>query len=81
CWSAAEGYKCCSDGVKVELTDSKGKWGIENGEWCGIVNEPTPDPSCWASAQGYKCCQNTCDAIYSEGSQKWGFENNDWCGI
>ena len=37
CWATAEGFKCCSPNTPVVLTDSKGKWGIENNDWCGII--------------------------------------------
>jgi len=37
CWSEKFGYKCCSPENKVVIeTDENGKWGTENGNWCGI---------------------------------------------
>ncbi|OUM63633.1 Non-catalytic module family DOC2, partial [Piromyces sp. E2] len=80
CWAASQGYKCCKAGAKVVLTDSKGKWGVENNQWCGIVQTSNASNTCWASSQGYKCC-NGCNPIYTDGSRRWGVENNQWCGI
>ncbi|OUM64202.1 carbohydrate esterase family 1 protein, partial [Piromyces sp. E2] len=34
------GYKCCQEqNTKVRFVDKNGKWGVENGEWCGIVSQ------------------------------------------
>jgi len=32
----AQGYRCCSGCLEVLYTDNDGKWGVENGDWCGI---------------------------------------------
>ncbi|ORX57759.1 cellulosomal glycoside hydrolase family 6 exoglucanase Cel6A [Piromyces finnis] len=81
CWSQNLGYPCCSSSsAKVEYTDADGKWGIENGNWCGIP-AATNSASCWAKALGYNCCTSTTQAIYTDSDGKWGVENGDWCGI
>lgn len=36
CWSESKGYPCCTSTSEVKFTDNDGKWGIENGDWCGI---------------------------------------------
>jgi hypothetical protein len=37
CWSEPD-YPCCKlSSTRVEYTDASGSWGIENGNWCGIV--------------------------------------------
>jgi len=38
CWANQLGHKCCTE-CSVVLENNNGKWGIENGEWCGIVDE------------------------------------------
>ncbi|ORX79633.1 hypothetical protein BCR32DRAFT_294326 [Anaeromyces robustus] len=35
CWSEKMGYSCCK-GCIIYETDEYGKWGYENGKWCGI---------------------------------------------
>jgi len=35
CWAEKLGYRCC-DGCYVYSTDNDGKWGYENGHWCGV---------------------------------------------
>jgi len=37
CLSEEIGYPCCSEGITIVYTDEDGPWGIENGEWCRIV--------------------------------------------
>lgn len=34
-FASKDGYQCCK-GCNVEYTDDSGKWGVENGNWCGI---------------------------------------------
>nr|AAB69348.1 cellulase [Orpinomyces joyonii] len=37
CWATELGFECCSEGnTRVVATDENGKWGVENGNWCGI---------------------------------------------
>ncbi|ORY62785.1 putative cellulase [Neocallimastix californiae] len=38
CWSQDLGYPCCQSTVDVRYTDKDGLWGVENGNWCGIIN-------------------------------------------
>jgi len=41
CWSEPD-YPCCKlSSTRVEYTDGSGSWGIENGDWCGIVKTTT----------------------------------------
>ncbi|OUM61188.1 carbohydrate-binding module family 18 protein, partial [Piromyces sp. E2] len=45
CWSLVEGYPCCSQkNIAVAyVSKSRGvKYGIENGNWCGIIENNTP---------------------------------------
>ncbi|ORX51465.1 acetylxylan esterase [Piromyces finnis] len=81
CWSSSLGFPCCSGKVVVEYTDASGRWGIQNNNWCGIVNSNTS--TCWAKALGYNCCStNTCrNAVYNDTDGQWDIENNQWCGI
>jgi endo-1,4-beta-xylanase len=77
CWAKSLGYSCCkSCGVVME--DDSGKWGIENGDWCGIAK--TCSSKCIGAA-GYPCCSRTCIVQFEDESGKWGIENNDWCII
>ena len=40
CWSERLGYECCADpNAKVHYHDSTGKYGYENNQWCGIIDE------------------------------------------
>ncbi|OUM65082.1 carbohydrate-binding module family 18 [Piromyces sp. E2] len=48
CWSLVEGYPCCTEeNPKVEyVSKSRGvKYGVENGEWCGIIENHTATTS------------------------------------
>ncbi|KAG4094768.1 hypothetical protein H8356DRAFT_1400594 [Neocallimastix lanati (nom. inval.)] len=36
CWSEELGFPCCVE-CKVEFRDTNGAWGVENGDWCGIL--------------------------------------------
>jgi len=83
CWAERLGYKCCQ-GKNVIYTDNDGDWGVENGDWCGIVADtPTSSAtSCWSSSLGYPCCSSaSAEVYYTDGDGKWGVENGDWCGI
>ncbi|ORX46469.1 hypothetical protein BCR36DRAFT_331995 [Piromyces finnis] len=79
CWASALGFTCCKATKTVVMEDADGAWGVEDGFWCGIV-EDTED-TCWSSKIGYPCCKenNVIYAIDSQGS--WGYENDSWCGI
>ena len=37
CWSKKLGFSCCKDNSTVYFTDENGSWGVEDGKWCGIV--------------------------------------------
>jgi len=80
CFSERLGYPCCS-GNEVVYTDNDGKWGVENGNWCGIADAPA-QATCWSLSQGYPCCSSSnAEVWYTDASGKWGVENGDWCGI
>jgi len=89
CWAKDLGYSCCK-GCEVMYTDGDGKWGYENNDWCGIVDQnckkagtdnATPS-KCFTEEKGmdYPCCKG-CDIIYSDEDGDWGLENDNWCGI
>jgi cellulose 1,4-beta-cellobiosidase len=80
CFSQSLGYPCCS-GNDVVYIDNDGKWGVENGNWCGIADTPAP-AACWSTSLGYPCCSSSSAQVYyTDNDGKWGVENNDWCGI
>jgi len=80
CFSERLGYPCCS-GNEVVYTDNDGKWGVENGNWCGIADAPAP-AACWSTSLGYPCCSSSnAEVWFTDDSGKWGVENGDWCGI
>nr|AWI67013.1 Carboxyl esterase family 15 [Piromyces sp.] len=77
CWATKLGYPCCKSTKIVVETDANGRWGLENNNWCGIV-----ETSCWASKLGYKCCSSKCpQEVYLDNDGSWAVENNNWCGI
>jgi len=83
CWAKKLDYECCK-GCDSIYTDESGKWGYENGQWCGIpesCDEKTPvnDTKCPGYPE-YPCCKG-CDVSYSDVSGDWGVENGQWCGI
>ncbi|ORX79037.1 hypothetical protein BCR32DRAFT_39485 [Anaeromyces robustus] len=83
CWSKSIGYECCKETTTAIYNDENGKWGYENGDWCGIVEECSgsecDDTKC-AGYPEYPCCKG-CDISYSDESGDWGVENGKWCGI
>jgi len=86
CFSQKLGYPCCSgNSVAVIYTDLNGDWGVENGDWCGIVDDDSKedDPktdTCFSLALGYPCCKGD-EVFYTDGNGNWGIENGNWCGI
>ena len=77
CWATKLGYSCCKSTKIVVETDANGRWGVENNNWCGLV-----ETSCWASKLGFKCCTSKCpEEVYLDSDGSWGVENNNWCGI
>jgi len=77
CWATSLGYPCCKSTTAVVETDANGRWGIENNQWCGLV-----ESTCWASKLGFKCCNAKCpEEVYVDSDGSWGLENNQWCGI
>jgi len=79
-------YPCCSDNIKIIYTDDNGNWGLENGDWCGIIDKSEDDSSktssdaCFSIAEGYPCCVGD-KVVYSDERGDWGVENGKWCGI
>ncbi|ORX78890.1 cellulosomal serpin precursor [Anaeromyces robustus] len=67
-------FPCCKN-EEIFYTDKDGKWGFENGGWCGIGGI-----SCFSLTMGYPCCTDD-TVIYTDISGDWGIENNEWCGI
>jgi len=80
CWSEPLGYPCCSYTKIAICLDENGKWGVENDDWCGII-EGKDDTNCWANELGYPCCKETKVEVLKDESGSWGIENDDWCGI
>jgi len=82
CWAKDIGYECCSAGnTEVLFSDENGDWGVENGNWCGMVTAAAAAESkCWSEASGFPCC-STCTIYYQDETGKWGVENDNWCGI
>ena len=39
CWSLKFDIPCCKTTKEVVKTDDDGKWGMENDDWCGIVED------------------------------------------
>eukprot|EP00833_Pecoramyces_ruminatium_P017800 jgi/Orpsp1_1/1191832/evm.model.d7180000088824.1 len=80
CWSFAMGYDCCNGCVEI-TEDESGKWGYENNNWCGIVEETCNKmkQECW-SAPEYPCCKGN-TVVYTDTDGDWGYENEQWCGI
>lgn len=80
CWSQSLGYNCCSTTTSTVEIDNDGKWGVENGQWCGIVEQQSGN--CWSERLGFKCCSNNyTPVVYTDIDGKWGVENDQWCGI
>ncbi|OUM70293.1 Non-catalytic module family DOC2, partial [Piromyces sp. E2] len=86
CWSQRLGFPCCN-GCDVVYTDNDGKWGAENGNWCGIdtskCGNNNSNNQCFSTALGYPCC-NGCEVVditYTDNDGRWGVENGNWCGI
>jgi len=74
CWSKELGFDCCKSTTEVVAADASGKWGVENDQWCGIIESSATEDSCGA----YPCCK-TCDSTYEYEDGKWAIENGDWC--
>jgi len=82
CNTLDSGFPCCSRGNDVAFfRDRTSVWGIENGDWCGII-PPTIDV-CWSKYISFSCCStDTCTVLqYKDNAGSWGLENNSWCGI
>jgi hypothetical protein len=86
CWAKDLGFSCCQ-GCEVTYTDNDGDWGLENGDWCGIIEQNCKQSNsdktkCFTEEKGmdFPCCQG-CEVYYTDDDGEWGFENNQWCGI
>jgi len=78
CWSLKLGFPCCKNAFPVHYTDADGRWGVENGDWCGII-ETT---NCWSKSLGYECCTEKCPFPYDQDEYgSWGVQGINWCGI
>eukprot|EP00833_Pecoramyces_ruminatium_P013517 jgi/Orpsp1_1/1187549/evm.model.d7180000058515.1 len=36
CWTEKLGFPCCQKTSQVEYADEDGRWGVEDGHWCGL---------------------------------------------
>jgi len=79
CWAEKLGYPCCKSCGPVYYTDSDGKWGVENDNWCGINCSSNNSSKC-TGAQGFPCCAKSCDVYFVDKDGEWGIEG-DWCLI
>jgi len=80
CWSTALGYPCCKSISAVYFEDESGSWGVENGEWCGIIKSAETE-KCWSTKLGYPCCSKCTEVVETDSDGKWGIENGSWCGL
>ena len=83
CWSEALGYSCCKSKCKVRVTDESGKWGVEDGQWCGIddtvCENIKKNAECFGETTGeYECCES-CTVWLTDEEGDWGYENKQWC--
>ncbi|KAG4084845.1 glycosyl hydrolase family 10-domain-containing protein [Neocallimastix lanati (nom. inval.)] len=77
CWSESLGYKCCSLDIEPIFTDNDGIWGMENEQWCGIINKPSLENYCEND-----CCKNSnLKVSYVDNNGYWGIESESWCKI
>ncbi|ORX85744.1 Metallo-dependent phosphatase [Anaeromyces robustus] len=84
CWSLRLGSPCCTFNKDVYAIDENGKWSVENGIWCGIIDDgtiPNQPEECWAKILGSPCCLTTKVVVEIDDFGKWGIENGAWCGI
>jgi len=79
CWSEPD-FPCCKDTTEIVYEDEEGTWGMENGDWCGIVNE---DDFCWSEVMGIPCCASNNTEIVSVNMYgSWGLDEQGYtCGI
>jgi len=93
-WAEKLGYPSCKENKQSVYEDQDGKWGVENDNWCGIVEEDIPfntkpiesnytiPDSCWAYSLGYQCCLGEdIEVTYVDESGNWSMQNGRWCGI
>jgi len=83
CWSDILGYSCCKKTCNIVYVDNSGNWGVEDDQWCGIIDSECEaiqnEAQCYGELSGeYKCCES-CDVWYTDKHGDWGVENNDWC--
>jgi hypothetical protein len=85
CWAKNLGYPCC-DGCEAIYTDDDGQWGVENEQWCGIIDLKCSGnnavSTCFSevNGMGYPCCEG-CDVVTTDNDGDWGVENNEWCAL
>ncbi|ORX46843.1 Metallo-dependent phosphatase [Piromyces finnis] len=93
CWAEAQGYPCCEITKEVVYVDDY-LWGIENEEWCGIIEDDIPInntpiisdlkpiKNCWSYSEGYLCCTNPQNQKPNPGEHLYGVDlYGRYCGI
>eukprot|EP00833_Pecoramyces_ruminatium_P001189 jgi/Orpsp1_1/1175221/evm.model.c7180000053075.1 len=79
CFSKSLGFPCCSSkNTKAVYTDSRGTWGVENDNWCGISKTTK---TCFATSLGYSCCSSDAVVYAKDSYGSWSIEYGEWCGI
>lgn len=48
------GYEGCKPTTKIVFSDATGNYGLENNEWCAILDKNVD--KCWSILYGYSCC-------------------------
>jgi len=79
CWSRYIGYICC-DKCNVLYVDEEGKWGIEDGYWCGINPSKCKyeDNQCVKNKNNDLPCCSTCDIYLTDATGRYGYKNGEW---
>ncbi|OUM59337.1 Non-catalytic module family DOC2, partial [Piromyces sp. E2] len=78
CWSSALGYQCCQGCNVISLEEDGNKWGVENGEWCGIQEDICQSKEDPCQNSEYGCCKS-CNQYYVDYTGRYGYENGQWC--
>ncbi|ORX56006.1 hypothetical protein BCR36DRAFT_281146, partial [Piromyces finnis] len=79
CWSEKLGFKCCRIDIQPIFSDYEGIWGVEDDQWCGIINSPSKTDNCLNN----NCCTKTDTHVSFIDDEKslWGIESGSWCKI
>jgi len=52
CWAEKLGFPCCSTpDYEVYFTDDSGEWGVENGDWCGVLHYDPNAKGCGSTTE------------------------------